>query len=133
MPTRASTTLMLVAAVLAVALVWPAGAGAARYESRTLAPGVRGGDVKQLQRYLTRAGHRTRADGAFGRRTARALQATERELELRADAIATRLEQQVIRRAVAGSGSAADVTSQGAEVVPGAASMVSADGFAVAP
>src|SRR5512144_414992 len=134
MPTRASTALVFVAAVLAVALVWPTGASAARYGSRTLAPGARGGDVKQLQGYLTRAGHRTRADGAFGRRTARALRVIERELELRADGVATPPEQQAIRRAVARpAGSPSSVTSQRAELVPGAASSVSADGLAVAP
>jgi hypothetical protein len=46
MTTRASTILKPVAAVLAVALAVPAGANAARYGSRTLAPGLRGGDVK---------------------------------------------------------------------------------------
>jgi len=49
--------------------------------ARTLERGMHGSDVKRLQRYLTRAGHRTRADGEFGRRTARALKATERELD----------------------------------------------------
>jgi cell wall-associated NlpC family hydrolase len=97
---------------------------------------MRGSDVKQLQRYLTIAGHRTRRDGDFGPRTRRALVATERELELRADGIATPREQRAIRRAVAspGTGGAAYVPPPPiSTVVPGAKGRVGADGFAIPP
>src|SRR3954468_15724078 len=104
MPARTRTALTIVVAALAVALALPGGAGAARYGSRTLERGMHGRDVKQLQRYLTKAGHRARRDGEFGPRTRRALKATERELELPADGVATRREQRAIRRAVVSPG-----------------------------
>jgi cell wall-associated NlpC family hydrolase len=126
---------VLLVAAVAVAAVIPAEASAARYASRTLERGSQGGDVKKLQRYLTRAGHRTGADGEFGPRTARALKATERELELRADGLATRRDQRAIRRAVAkpNTGGAAYTPPPVGEVVPGGRGTVTSDGFAVPP
>jgi cell wall-associated NlpC family hydrolase len=131
---RAGTPLALFVAVWVAAILLPAEASAARYGSRTLAPGAHGADVKQLQRYLTAAGHRTRADGAFGPRTTLALRATETELELRADDVATRREQRAIRRAVQGTGGASYVAPPAPEqVVNGARGSVTAAGFAVPP
>src|SRR5262245_36860121 len=134
MHVRAWTRLALLAAVLTAVLLLPAQASAARYGSRALAQGSHGTDVKQLQRYLSLAGHRTSPDGEFGPRTAGALLATEGELELRADGVATRREQRVIRRAVMGSGGASYIAPPPTpKVVPGATGTVTADGFAVAP
>ena len=125
----------MLVAVLAVTACLPAAADAARYGSRTLQGGSHGKDVKQLQRYLTRAGQRVRADGEFGPRTTRALMRTERGLELRPDGVATPRQQRMIRRAVV-------ITTGGAvykappsprTVVPGAEGRVTADGFAIAP
>src|SRR4051794_18219431 len=125
--------LLLVAAFAATVLI-PAEASAARYGSRTLRSGMRGGGVKKLQRDLSKAGHRTHADGDFGPRTGRALRATEKELELRADGVATRRQQRAIRRAVAspGTGGAAYVAPPpGNKVVPGGKGKVTDTGFAV--
>jgi cell wall-associated NlpC family hydrolase len=131
---RARTPLALVVAVWAAAIVLPAEASAARYGSRDLAPGSHGSDVTQLQRYLTAAGHRTRPDGAFGPRTALALRATESELELRADDVATRREQRAIQRAVRGTGGASYIAPPAPEeVVSGVSGSVTAAGFAVPP
>ena len=96
-------------AALAVTIASPAAANAAHYGSRTLSLGSRGADVKLLQRYVSAAGHRATRDGEFGLRTRRALEATERDLELTADGVASRREQRAIRRAVddPGSGGAA--------------------------
>ena len=131
MSTGARTTLTVVVAALALALALPAAAYATRYASRTLQPGMHGSDVKRLQRYLTKAGHRTRRDGDFGPRTKRSLKATEKELELHVDGIATRRDQRVIRRAVAspGTGGAAYVPPPTDKVVPGARGKVTGDGF----
>jgi cell wall-associated NlpC family hydrolase len=134
MPTGVRTALTLAAAGLVLAS--PATADAARYASRTLEKGSHGSDVKRLQRYLSKAGHRTKADGDFGPRTRRALRATERELELRADGVATRREQRAIRRAVAspGTGGVAYVKPPPkAKVVPGAKGKVNSQGFAIPP
>jgi cell wall-associated NlpC family hydrolase len=128
--------LMPLVAVLAAALALPSVADAAGYGSRTLRIGSHGTDVKRLQRYLGDAGHRVARDGDFGPRTWRALRATERELELRTDGVATIREQRAIRRAVdvAGTGGAAYTPPPPPEqVVPGEDGKVNADGFAVAP
>src|SRR5215210_3798111 len=122
--------------LLLILLVLPADASAAAYGSRTLSIGSHGRDVKRLQGYLGSAGHRVARDGEFGPRTLRALRATERELELRADGVATAREQRRIRLAVrvAGTGGAAYTPPPPPEqVVPGEDGKVNADGFAVAP
>ena len=133
---RALRHLMSFVAALAVAVAMPAAASAASYGSRTLSLGAHGGDVKKLQRYLGSAGHSVARDGEFGPRTHRALRATEAELELTADGIATTREQRAIKRAVKdpGTGGAAYVAPPPPEkVVPGAKGTVTADGFAVPP
>jgi cell wall-associated NlpC family hydrolase len=136
MSLRAVVTPLPLAALLAVALVAPATAQAAAYGSRTLGFGSHGADVKRLQGYLGSAGHRVARDGQFGPRTLRALRATERELELRDDGVATRSEQRAIRRAVrvAGTGGAAYTPPPPPEqAVPGEDGTVNEDGFAVPP
>jgi cell wall-associated NlpC family hydrolase len=136
MSLRAVVRPLALAAVLAVGAAVPASASAAAYGSRTLSVGSHGADVKRLQGYLGSAGHRVARDGEFGPRTLRALRATERELELRADGIATRREQRRIRLAVrvAGTGGAAYTPPPPPEeVVPGEDGEVTDDGFAVPP
>jgi cell wall-associated NlpC family hydrolase len=122
--------------LLVAALAVPSSASAAPFGSRTLATGSQGADVKKLQRYLGAAGHPVARDGEFGPRTRRALRATERELELSSDGIATAREQRAIRRAVKtfGAGGAAYIEPPPPEeAVPGARGSVTADGFAVPP
>jgi cell wall-associated NlpC family hydrolase len=136
MNTRVWRHLTPFVAALAVAVALPAQASAAPYGSRTLSLGAHGGDVKKLQRYLRTAGHGVKRDGEFGPRTQRALRATETELELRADGVATAREQRRIKRAVndPGTGGAAYVAPPPPEkVVPGANGSVTAQGFGVPP
>jgi len=135
MQTRSRTLLLFWLVAVAVTVAMPAAASAARYGSRTLAAGAQGNDVKQLQRYLTKAGHRVRPDGEFGTGTARALKATKRELELRPDAVATRSQQRTIRRAVTTTTGGAVYHAPPAPrvVIPGAKGRVTPDGFAIAP
>lgn len=136
MPSRAVRHLLPFVAALTVAVALPAEASARSYGTRTLSVGDRGKDVKTLQSYLGAAGHRVSRDGQFGRRTAWALRATETELELRADGVATRREQRAIKIAVtdAGAGGAAYVAPPPPErVVPGEKGSVTAEGFAVPP
>jgi len=123
-------------AACAAVLLSPAAADAASYGSRTLRVGSHGQDVKRLQRYLGSAGHRVAADGDFGPLTLRALRATERELELSADGVATRREQRAIRRAVAVAGTGGAVYTPPPppqQVAPGEDGQVNGDGFAVPP
>jgi cell wall-associated NlpC family hydrolase len=136
MSARARRYLLPCVAALAATLALPAGASAAQYGSRTLSLGAHGTDVKLLQRYVSEAGHHATRDGEFGPRTRRALRATERDLELHADGVATLREQRAIRRAVddPGSGGAAYVAPPPpTKVVPGASGTVTAEGYAVPP
>ena len=54
------------------------GAAEARFGDETLTVGDRGRDVKIAQKYLTKAGIRTTADGVYGRGTARKVKRFER-------------------------------------------------------
>ncbi|HLM25498.1 MAG TPA: peptidoglycan-binding protein [Thermoleophilaceae bacterium] len=90
---------LAVGALLALTVA-PA-AHAAPYGSRTLKQGMKGSDVKTLQRYLTRAGHRTTRDGHFGRGTTRSVKRFEREEDLRVNGVVTRPDARRIKRAAA--------------------------------
>jgi peptidoglycan hydrolase-like protein with peptidoglycan-binding domain len=70
----------------------------ARYAQRTLTVGSNGGDVKQLQTYLTRVGIRTTADGQYGRGTAASVKSFERSKGRRADGRATVSDQKLLKR-----------------------------------
>jgi cell wall-associated NlpC family hydrolase len=90
---------LCVAALIATAFGALADAAGARgYGKRTLKTGTHGRDVKLFQRYLTRAGLRVRADGAYGRRTARAMRRFERRAHRRVDGKASRRDQRVVQR-----------------------------------
>jgi peptidoglycan hydrolase-like protein with peptidoglycan-binding domain len=90
--------LRAVAPIAAMALLVLPGSAHAAYAERTLKKGSRGHDVKLLQRYLTRAGFRTTADGHFGRRTRRSQRRFERSEDRRANGRASRREQRLVRR-----------------------------------
>jgi peptidoglycan hydrolase-like protein with peptidoglycan-binding domain len=66
------------ALAITVTAAFPAAAHSAEYGSRTMREGSNGTDVKQLQRYLTKAGFETTPDGAFGPLTARSVRKFER-------------------------------------------------------
>jgi hypothetical protein len=106
---RALRASMLVAAF--AVLVAPAPAEAS-YAERTLQAGSRGNDVKMLQRYLTRAGYATAADGHFGRQTGAAQRRFERAQARRVDGRASRGEQRLVRRAARGTGASAPAPQQ---------------------
>jgi cell wall-associated NlpC family hydrolase len=133
---RARTFLTLFVAALAVSVAMPAGASAVKYGKRTIKPGMKGGDVKTLQRYLRRAGHKIRADGAFGPTSQRALALVESDLELRVDGKATRREQKAIKNVLSNptTGGATYIAPPPLDkVVPGAKGTVNAQGYAIPP
>jgi cell wall-associated NlpC family hydrolase len=84
-------------AALAVLLV-PASADAAKYAKRTLKPGSQGSDVKLLQKYLRKAGFKTKATGYYGSMTKAAERRFETARGRRVDGRASRTDQRVVRR-----------------------------------
>lgn len=70
----------------------------ARYAARTLTVGSTGSDVKQLQKYLTKVGLRTSADGQYGRGTAKSVKSFERAKGRRADGRATPSDQRLLKQ-----------------------------------
>jgi peptidoglycan hydrolase-like protein with peptidoglycan-binding domain len=89
------------AALAAIAVLAVPASADAKYAGRTLATGSHGTDVKQLQRYLTRAGFRTGADGHYGASTRRAERNFERAAKRRVDGRATPADQRLVRSAAA--------------------------------
>jgi peptidoglycan hydrolase-like protein with peptidoglycan-binding domain len=96
-------------ALLMVAL--PAASAEARYATRTLKVGSTGSDVRQLQKYLTKVGLRTSADGQYGRATASKVRTFERQKHLRADGRATPADQRTLKRTAASQTTSAAPTS----------------------
>src|SRR3954451_21595281 len=81
----------------ALGLLAPA-ADAARFGHRTLRKGMHGSDVRTLQRYLTRVGHDTDADGEFGRGTGRSVKAFERDEGRRANGVVSRSDARLLKK-----------------------------------
>lgn len=75
----------------------PVPAGAAAFGERTLREGMRGHDVRLLQRHLTIAGWRTTADGAFGRGTKRRVRRFERAIDRRPNGVVSRRDARALR------------------------------------
>jgi cell wall-associated NlpC family hydrolase len=109
---------------LALTILLSSNALAARYASRTLREGTTGGDVHKLQRFLDDAGHDTAADGEFGPATAGSLRDFEQAEERKADGVATRPDQRLVR-ARAAEAPPSPATSDKATIGP--------DGLVVAP
>jgi peptidoglycan hydrolase-like protein with peptidoglycan-binding domain len=104
-------------------------ATAASYGSRTLREGSSGSDVTKLQRYLSSAGFRTTADGAFGPRTAKSVRAFEDANEMRVNGVVPPRDAAAIQRAAE---KAAEKAPEEPVADPERATITS-DGLAVAP
>jgi cell wall-associated NlpC family hydrolase len=115
----------------------PAAEGSERYGSRTLRAGMQGADVKLLQRYLTRAGFRTAADGHFGPGTQRTVTRWERSAGRRPNGVVTRGEARLIRENARSEGTTGSDPSGGSEPgateAPGERAQLTAGGMAVPP
>ena len=104
-------------------------APAAAFGTRPLREGMDGSDVRGLQRYLTRAGFTTTADGVFGPRTERSVKRFERAEGRRVNGVVSRPDARALRRAVREAESESTVPEPAA---PEEATL-GADGLAVAP
>jgi hypothetical protein len=114
----------------------PAAALAVPFGQRTLHVGMRGHDVRVLQRKLTRVGVPTTADGEFGPRTGRSVRRWERVSRRRVDGRVTRRDARALRRQVRRGTTVTSLRSSGGATVPSAApqrATLSSDGHAVAP
>jgi cell wall-associated NlpC family hydrolase len=109
----------------------PASAAAADYGSRTMREGTNGGDVRLLQRYLTRAGFPTTADGAFGPRTARSVRDFERAEDRRVNGVVPPRDARAVKAAAA-EATTEDPTEPTEPTETGEARITS-DGLAVPP
>jgi cell wall-associated NlpC family hydrolase len=86
--------------VLAAALgLWAPASAEASYGVRTLHVGSHGNDVRHLQRYLTKVGLRTGADGQYGPATATNVKKFERARHKRPDGVATPSVQKMVQTA----------------------------------
>ena len=84
--------------IFLAALLLPGGAAAANLGERTLVPGKKGKDVKQLQTWLERLGLPVARDGTFGEDTERAVRRWEREQGIEEDAVVDRDQARDMRR-----------------------------------
>src|SRR3954447_10265672 len=91
---------LLVAAFAALFLLVPASAQAGSYAKRTLKVGSHGKDVKTLQKYLTRVGIRTSADGEYGKGTAASVKRYENAAGRHVDGTASRSDQKAVKKSV---------------------------------
>jgi cell wall-associated NlpC family hydrolase len=136
-----SYVLGLAAAALFTLALSAAPADAASLGKRTLAPGTRGADVRELQRLLRQAGFPSRTDGVFGRGTYRTLRRLERELGLRVDGRFTTTDLRRVRAALrpaegTGGYSTDEMTrprAVSAQQAPGSKAQLTEDGLAIPP
>jgi peptidoglycan hydrolase-like protein with peptidoglycan-binding domain len=89
-------------------------AAAGHLGDRTLRSGMRGHDVRVLQKFLTRAGFRTAVDGVFGPGTATRVRRFQRSEDLPATGVVTRADARALRRAARRAGT----TSEGGGAEP---------------
>ncbi len=92
---------LALAVLLGFALAQPAEAPAQKFGKRTLQKGMRGTDVKVLQRNLTRLKHRTKRTGRYNKQTVKKMKALERRRKWRVDGRMQRIEAKRIKKMVA--------------------------------
>ncbi len=98
---RRFARLPITALVVCLAGAFPASAGAVKLGQRALRPHMRGGDVRALQRDLTRLKLPTAADGAYGKLTWKNVRALERRRRWRVDGVVQRGQAKHIREMIA--------------------------------
>jgi hypothetical protein len=95
-----------------IAVMLPAVAEA-RFGDQTLKVGDKGRDVKVAQRYLTKAGIRTTADGVYGTGTATKVKRFERAADLKVDGKLQPADARVLKKTAAAGGEAGDAGGNG--------------------
>ena len=105
-------------AATAVAGVAVPDAGAAKFGQRTLKPGMRGHDVRVLQKSLTRLKLPTRKTGFFGGQTTKKVRLLEGRVGWRVDGRVQRAEASVIKRLVAEQKARKRAVAPGTAVFP---------------
>ncbi|HUR85276.1 MAG TPA: peptidoglycan-binding domain-containing protein [Solirubrobacteraceae bacterium] len=139
---------------MAVVLLVPVSGASAKKRvnlgERTLREGDHGRDVKLLQKYLTRAGLRTQADGVFGSGTTQSVKGFETSQRRKVDGKVTRSDAIVLKDVAVNGGAVAAAAATGGalpknmpppepvappplQLGPGMVATVNPDGTATAP
>jgi Putative peptidoglycan binding domain len=141
--------------LMAVVLLVPVPGALAKRRSfdlgdRTLRQGDKGGDVRLLQKYLTRAGLHTDIDGVFGSGTKSSVRDFEQAQRRRVDGLVTRSDALVLKDVALNGGAVASAAATGGALPknqplppppppaplllgPGMVATVNSDGTATAP
>jgi peptidoglycan hydrolase-like protein with peptidoglycan-binding domain len=122
---------LTVPALCALTLLAVPAAADARFGERTLRTGMSGSDVRALQRYLDRVDIPTDVDGQFGPSTAASVREFEAEEGRRANGVATRYEQRLVRKRA--SAAVDEPDAEPVEEAPGSEATLTASGLAVPP
>jgi hypothetical protein len=127
-----SRILIVALALLLVGLSAAPAADARTFGSRVLKKGMSGSYVRTLQNYLTRVGHRTGADGHFGRQTKLRVKAWKRGAGLKkTHGVVTKRNARKLRRQVeSGGASYVEATDESA---PAGKARIGRDGKAIPP
>jgi cell wall-associated NlpC family hydrolase len=146
----------LILCLVAVLLLVPVQAATAKRSyklgDRTLKQGLKGKDVKSLQKYLTRAGAETDVDGVFGPGTKTAVRNFETAQRREVDGVVTKADVAVLKDVARNGGAVASAVVTGGALPknqkpvpvpppappptalgPGMVATVDANGYAVAP
>jgi hypothetical protein len=125
---------LLLCAVSALAVLPASSAAAADFGERDLRVGAKGKDVKTAQRYLTRSGIKTAADGKYGYGTARSVKRWERRQGYLRNGRLTISEQKALAAQLSGAaGYAEPDTAPEDKPAPVEKATIGPDGLAVAP
>ena len=98
--TRVRRAVAICSALLAVAMLAPVGADAAKYGARPMKPGMRGHDVSVLQKFLTKLKLPTSRTGFYGKITKRNVIRLEKRRKWKRNGKVSRKEAKKIRRMV---------------------------------
>ena len=143
-------TMLLMAVLLLVPVTGATAKKRVSLGERTLKEGDRGRDVKLLQKYLTRAGIRTDADGVFGSGTTESVKGFETGQRRKVDGKVTRSDAVVLKDVALNGGAVAAAAATGGalpknmpppkppappplQLGPGMTATVNPDGTATAP